>query len=443
MGNRSSRNNGRMDLMSHALPCERDSDLLALGRIFRPSSGITNELLCIAIDDLAMHMIVLGQTGIGKTTFTIDLIRQLWHADASINWTIIDLKGEYVEGLLPHIGERITVYRPELRQAFTNRRDDDLSPHERVVFAPLLINLFELGRSSNGDGVVESEERVEKVFSVLKESLAGLFKENAELSPMMERVLRESLQVAYEKRSGLSQFGGGFFDAILNEIDFYGQAHGKERTDLAMSCEALKNRIDRFRRGMLGRVFNNPVADTTEKLQSAYRRNNEDNCSSSFMDGKVIVDLSECIKVGCGSEDIRLLLNIIMQIIFGSALRRGVARRQGIRHLTVVEEAGLLVPDVLHRRTMGDLTAIEDMMLMARGFGEGLILVAQRPTISDFVLANAGTKIIFRCSCDSKSISDLLGFNEQQLMLYKSLKKFEAIAQTVEQDIVRIVTPTP
>jgi hypothetical protein len=284
---------------------------------------------------------------------------------------------------------------------------------------------------------------VEKVFSLLKESLAGLFKENAELSPMMERVLREALQIAYEKRGGLSRFGGGFFDAILNEIDIYAQAHGRERTDLAMSCEALKNRIDRFRRGMLGRVFNSPIADTTEKLESAHRRNNEDNCSSSLMDGKVVVDLSECIKVGCNSEDIRLLLNIIMQIIFGSALRRGVNRKHVMRHLTVVEEASLLVPDVLHRRTMGDLTAIEDMMLMARGFGEGLILVAQRPTISDFVLANAGTKIIFRCSCDSKSISDLLGFNEQQLMLYKSLKKFEAIAQTVEHDIVRIVTPFP
>jgi DNA helicase HerA-like ATPase len=431
-----------MNLMNHALQCERDSDLLALGRIFRPSSGLTNETLCIAIDDLAMHMVVLGQTGTGKTTFTIELVRQLWHADASINWTIIDLKGEYLEGLLQRIGERITVYKPGLRRAPSNTHDNDPGLHEKVVFAPLLINLFELGRSSKSDGDIENEERVEKVFSLLKESLAGLFKENAELSPMMERVLREALQVAYEKKWGLSRFGGGFFDAILNEIDIYAQAHGRERTDLAMSCEALKNRIDRFRRGMLGRVFNNPAADTTERPESANGRNIEDNCSSSLIDGKVVVDLSECIKVGCGSEDIRLLLNIIMQIIFGSALRRGVDSKHGIRHLTVVEEASLLVPDVLHRRTMGDLTAIEDMILMARGFGEGLILVAQRPTISDFVLANAGTKIIFRCSCDSKSISDLLGFNEQQLILYKSLRKFEAMAQTIEQDIVRIVTPT-
>ncbi len=432
-----------MDLANHALSCERDSDLLALGRIFRPSSGITNEFLCIAVDDLAMHMVVLGQTGIRKTTFTIDLIRQLWHADVSINWTIIDLKGEYLEGLLSRIGERITVFKPGLRQASANRHDDDPSLHEKVVLAPLIIDLFELGRGSQSDGGIEREERVEKVFSLLKESLAGLFKENAELSPMMERVLREALQVTYEKKSELPQFGGGFFDAVLSEIDIYAQAHGRERTDLEMSCEALKNRIDRFRRGMLGRVFNNPIADSTKKLESAHRQCTEDNRSSSLIDGKVVVDLSDCIKVGCSSEDIRLLLNIIMQIIFGSALRRGVARKQGIRHLTVVEEASLLVPEVLHRRTMGDLTALEDMMLMARGFGEGLILVAQRPTISDFVLANAGTKIIFRCSCDSKSISELLGFNERQLMLYKSLKKFEAIAQTTEEDIVKIVTPMP
>jgi DNA helicase HerA-like ATPase len=448
LANLRSKNNSGIDLAKDTSLDETDRDLLVLGRIYRSSTGVSryttrspNEFLCIDINDLAMHIVVLGQTGIGKTTFTIDLIRQLWRADPSISWTIIDLKGEYLEGLLRHIGDRITVYKPGLRQDHADFRGARQNPHEKVTFSPLVVNLFELGRSSKGEGDVESEERVERVFSILKESLAGLFRENAELSPMMERVLREALRVTYEKNSGLTRVGERFFDAVLSEIDIYAQAHGRERTDMSMSCEALKNRIDRFRRGILGRVFNNPIAGETERLESTHRTDNADNYSPSLINGKVVVDLSECIKVGCNSEDIRLLLNIIMHIIFVSAIRRGIARDHGMRHLTVVEEASLLVPDVLHRRTMGDLTAIEDMMLMARGFGEGLILVAQRPTISDFVLANAGTKIIFRCSCDLKNISDLLGFNEFQLTLYKSLKKFEAIAQTPESDIVRIVTP--
>jgi len=98
---------------------------------------------------------------------------------------------------------------------------------------------------------------------------------------------------------------------------------------------------------------------------------------------------------------------------------------------------------VFHRRTMGDFTAVEDMVLTARGFGEGLVLVAQRPTISSFILANAGTKVIFRSPYDSRKVGEFMGLNEAQQEAVKSLKKFEAVVTTVQGGPYRVSTPKP
>jgi len=320
MRNRSSRDKNGLDPAGHVLRSERNGDLLALGRIFRTSPGITNEFLCISIDDLAMHMVVLGQTGFGKTTFTVDLIRQLWQADPTINWTIIDLKGEYLNRLLPYVCEPITVFKAGLRQGAARGTDSETGLGGRVVLAPLLIDLFELGQDDPIDGGVGSEECVERVFSILKESLAGLFKENTELSPMMERTLREALRSTYENKGRLSQFGRGFFDAVLSEIEMHAQVHGKERADLAMSCEALKNRIDRFRRGMLGRVLNSPGTDPTREFEPACRQDIDDNGSPSLIDGKVVIDLSECMKVGCNNQCVESWLRVEAMPLLQAAL---------------------------------------------------------------------------------------------------------------------------
>jgi hypothetical protein len=83
------------------------------------------------------------------------------------------------------------------------------------------------------------------------------------------------------------------------------------------------------------------------------------------------------------------------------------------------------------------------MILTARGFGEGLILVAQRPTISSFVLANAGTKVVFRSPYDAKRVAEFMGLNEEQQDTVKSLRKFEAVVTTVQGGPYRISTVKP
>jgi hypothetical protein len=114
-----------------------------------------------------------------------------------------------------------------------------------------------------------------------------------------------------------------------------------------------------------------------------------------------------------------------------------------VKHLTIVEEAALLVPDFFRRRTTSDLTATEDMVLAARAFGEGLILIAQRPTISSHVLANAGTKVVFRTPYDTKKAGELLALSEEEQESLKTLRKYEAMIKTARGGPYRVRDMVP
>jgi len=345
----------------------------------------------------------------------------------------MDLKGEYYNQLQQHIGERIDVL-------ITGGDVNDVR-HDGVGI-PLRVDLLNDGRLSDQCDESAKNERTVRLFSALKESLAGLFKENTEFSPMMERILFESLKQVMATAGNLGDStegdtsSGGFFDSLFHEVESYVTAH--KRRDTVMSGEALKNRLERFRRGAIGDILNHN-----------YRNHKMKGCSPSpdfsemIRTKKVIIDLSGCVRKGCSKEDIRLMLNLITSVIFEEAFKKGLVGAPALRHLTVIEEANILVPDVLRRKTMGDLTSTEDMILTGRGFGEGLILLAQRPTISSFVLANAGTKVVFRSPFDASKVDEFMGLNEEQQNAVKSLRKFEAVVTTVQGGPYKISTAKP
>nr|MDO8097994.1 DUF87 domain-containing protein [Candidatus Njordarchaeota archaeon] len=409
--------------------------LLHLGRACFRATPVGD--VKIRIEDLSMHLVPLGETGYGKTRFVVDLLRQLWDLDPTVNWLILDLKGEYYDQLQRHIDERIEVLK-------AGGDINCLRQGSGVGSLPLRIDLLNYGPHSKSDECDEGakSERTGRLFSALKESLAGLFKENTELSPMMERILFESLKQVMTTAGNLGDStkgdtsGGGFFDALFHEVESYVTAH--KGRDIVMSGEALKNRLERFRRGAIGDILNHN-----------YRNDKVKGCSPSpdfkkmIRTKKLIIDLSGCVRKGCSKEDIRLLLNLITSVIFEEALKRGLVGAPALRHLTVIEEANLLAPDILRRKTMGDLTSTEDMILTARGFGEGLILVAQRPTISSFILANAGTKVVFRSPYDAARVAEFMGLNEEQENAVKFLRKFEALVTTVQGGPYRISTAKP
>jgi hypothetical protein len=332
----------------------------------------------VDVDNLTLSMVVVGHIGSGKTMFVSQLLLGLWELDPDIGWIVFDVKGEYtpVARLLP---DGVRVYRP----------GDEGSPLRLNVFDP---------------GVDGAESHALKLFAILRDVLSSLFESSAELSPQMERLLRESLLKTVGDRKQRSF--AGFYTCLEAEAK-------KMQTNtptIMSSLEAIKNRVEKFRHGVLRKVFD--VGSTNLDF-------------SNSRSEKVIIDLSFLLAHGGTKDDVRLLMNVVLKNTFDRALKLGLSR--GVRHIIVVEEAGLLVPEVFSRRTSSETTPAEDIVLVERALGEGMILVSPRPTISENVLANSGTKVVFRCPYDSRRVARFMNLSEEQENYLKVLPKREAI----------------
>jgi hypothetical protein len=357
-------------------PEESEGGKLVLGKVLHGD----RELYPVGIDltDLTLNMVVVGHIGSGKTMFVSQLLLSLWEVDPNIGWLVFDVKGEYspITDLLP---ESVEIYRA----------GDESSPLKLNIFDP---------------GVDSPENHALKLFAILRDTLSSLFEESAELSPQMERLCREALMATVADRRRWSF--NGFYSCLQEQAKLM-----QPNTPTIMSSlEAIKNRVEKFRHGVLRNVFD--VNSTNMDF-------------NMITSEKIIIDLSFLLSHGGTKDDVRLLMNVILKNMFDRVMKLGLSRT--VRHIVVVEEAGLLVPEVFSRKTSSETTPAEDIVLVERALGEGMILVSPRPTISENILANSGTKVIFRCPYDSRRVARFLNLNKAQERYLKVLPKREAI----------------
>jgi hypothetical protein len=384
-------------------PEESKDGKLVLGRVLHGD----RELYPVGIDltDLSLNMVVVGHIGSGKTMFVSQLLLSLWEVDPSIGWLVFDVKGEYspITDLLP---ESVEIYRA----------GDESSPLKLNIFDP---------------GVDSPENHALKLFAILRDALSSLFEASSELSPQMERLCREALMKAIADKRRLSFQG---FYLCLEEQAKQMQAN---TPTIMSSLEAIKNRVEKFRHGVLRNVFD------VDSMNLDF---------DNILGEKVIIDLSFLLANGGTKDDVRLLMNVVLKNMFDRAMKLGLSR--SVRHIVVVEEAGLLVPEVFSRKTSSETTPAEDIVLVERALGEGMILVSPRPTISENILANSGTKVMFRCPYDSRRVARFLNLNEVQENYLKVLPKREAIImmpdypypfriKTLDSELSKMPLPKP
>jgi len=340
---------------------------------------LNKEIFDVGIDpkNLTMHMAVIGQTGFGKTRYIQRLLNELSTLKPDVGWVVFDWKGEYA-GLIKMINQPILILKP-------------LTEH-----APLYVNLLD----PMGDG---PKEHAEKLFSIIREIYSSMFEAHeTQLSLQMERALREVLikvVIDPNKRS---------FSDLYKELDFLQDRWQKTIPSISTTIEALKNRLDRLTKPPLGKVFTNPPNVNFDNL----------------LDKKVVIDLSK-VRLKGTRDDARLLMNILVKYFFDAALRRGL--QEDLKHLIVVEEAQFLIPQLLIKKTAIEGTPIEDMIMLERATGQGLIFSAVRPIISEHILANTLVKVAFRTQTDSHIIAKYLNLDDEQEEYLRILPKREAI----------------
>jgi hypothetical protein len=93
----------------------------------------------------------------------------------------------------------------------------------------------------------------------------------------------------------------------------------------------------------------------------------------------------------------------------------------------VIDDALDIVPEILAKKTTAETTITEQMVLLLRTTGEGVIISTQRPNISQNIVANAATKIFLRTTVDNERAARWLNLNEEQASYLKTIPKREAI----------------
>ncbi|TFF98790.1 MAG: hypothetical protein EU547_00495 [Promethearchaeota archaeon] len=330
----------------------------------------------IDIEDLRLNMFVTGLIGMGKTTLVMNVLNKLSNYYPDINWIVLDWKGDY-SSLIKNIKDELLILRPGSEEA------------------PFQINMF------NPEGANQNEH-ARKLLSLFIELFKSDFQNKPELSVQMERVCRE---VIYNVTSDPNkQSLKTFFDYL----DDYTQENLHKNRTIGMTTNALINRFDRFRSGNLAKVFDVKKSNVN---------------FNELMNKKVVFDFNYLLSNGGTKQDVRFLMNLILKYVIDRALQRGLTNE--LEHIVVIEDSQLLVPAVL--REVPETSMGEDIPLLLRGVGEGMITIATRPEISPDIISNSGIKISFKSTYDSKKIANYQNLNREQEEYLKVMPKREAI----------------
>ncbi|TFG33433.1 ATP-binding protein [Candidatus Thorarchaeota archaeon] len=339
----------------------------------------------LEIEWLREHVAVLGATGTGKTTLVKHLISQI-SEKSDIPWWIFDVKGSEYAGLIKHSESGITILRPGLDSSF-------------------VINLMD-------SKAVNAESSAYSTFIMLKELLKERG-DSSELSPAMERLLRESVMKLADSLEENN--------SVQSLADMITQLASNDRMG-QMTRDALLNRLQI--------LFQEPLGDILRGGADAID-------ISSLLDKRIILDLSYVARIG-GMDSARILYNLIAKRIFERAMKRGIV--SGLRHIVVLEEANNLVPESYSKHSSADVTTGESMVLLQRATGQGVIVVSTRPNISSNILANTATKIVFRLPYDSEIGGKFLSLNEKQETYLRSMKCGRALVSIPDTETFEIAT---
>ncbi|MBS7287205.1 MAG: ATP-binding protein [Candidatus Freyarchaeota archaeon] len=341
----------------------------------------------LKLEHLRKGVAVLGSIGSGKTRMIMKVARDV-AANYRIPILIFESKGEFaslIEDLPPDVLEKVIILRPG-------------SP-----YAPLKINLFD-------PEDIMPEEYARRLFGLLNAVFRSMFREDSELTVQMSRVLSDVLSEAL--RNEKTRSIEGFFRVLRD--------YGKRETqnpNIFSTISALEARMNVFLRGILGEVFNTKHSNVS---------------IDDLLRNMTIIDFSYLFANGGNKEDAQLIMNLVMLHVFQAGLRR--MNVNTLSHLVIVDDARFLIPEIFVRRSTSDTTAIEDMITLERGKGQGLILICQDPAVSRIALANCNTRIVFRLSFKSQSEEE---FIRMSLNLSEEQKEF-LLTQPNRSAVVKI-----
>ena len=351
----------------------RPEDTVVLGRVF-DMGLITDKIVELNNKSLNMHTFITGSTGSGKSNTVYQMLMEL-RQDRVPFLVIEPAKGEYkdVFGHLPDVNVFST--NPNIAQLI------NINPFK----FPDSIHVLE-----HIDGLVE-------IFSVcwpMYDAMPAFFK---------DAILKSYEAVGWDL--GSSTFEGENVD--YPDFEVLAEQLDKLITNSDYAAEIKSN----YRGALLTRVRSLAVGLNkyifTEE-QTPYRTLFDENC---------ILDISR-VK---SSETKALLMGLMVYILNEYRVDRKTENNNGLRHVTVLEEAHNLLKNTSGGESglVGkSVEMITNTIAEIRTYGEGFIIVDQSPSSVDIAaIKNTNTKIVLRTpeANDREAVGRSMGLSNDQV----------------------------
>lgn len=350
---------------------------IPLGKIFHLNT-VTNEPVSLDKQSLAMHTLVTGSTGSGKSNTVYGLIGRVY--DKGIPFLVIEpAKGEY-------------------KNVFGHRKGVKVLGTNPAVSELLRINPFSFPERIH---VLEHIDRLVEIFNVCWP-----------MSAAMPAVLKDSVIQAY-KRCGwdldnsVNRYSSSLFPCfgdLLLEIQNVVKSSAYSEEVKGNYIGSLETRVRSLTNGLNGSIF---TSDETD--------------SRILFDSCVIADLSRI-----GSQETKaLIMGVLVMKLNEYRMSDSTGMNVPLRHLTVLEEAHNLLkrtssvqnpeaPDTMGKSVEMLSNSIAEM----RTYGEGFVIADQSPgALDSSAIRNTNTKIIMRLpdESDRRLVGKAAALNDNQL----------------------------
>jgi len=333
-----------------------DDDTINIGKIYHLGKA-TKQNVELAQKDFAMHTLVTGATGSGKSTTTYKLIDELRKADKKF-LVIEPTKGEY-------------------KHIFGNEKDVSVYGTNNKYSPLLTINPFSF--PTNEIHILEHIDRLIEIFNACWPMYAA-----------MPAVLKDAVLNAYEdcgwdlEDSVNAELIFPTFENVLVSLNNVLDSSLYSENTKSDYKGALVTRIQSLTQGLVGKIFDeDEIGD------------------KALFDENVIVDIS---RVG-SSETKSLIMGILLLKLNQYRMAKGDMNSK-LKHITVLEEAHHLLPRVSTESSSEAenikgkaVEMLSNAIAEMRTYGEGFIIVDQSPNMLDIsAIRNTNTKIIMRLS---------------------------------------------